>query len=105
MNLEPLGNMAIVKELKEEVSMTKGGIVIPNNFHNKDATIKRGKAKRGIVVEVGPGEPLQGGGCFPIPFKKGDKVVFSPLEECVIVVEGEELILLDQCDVIAKIKK
>lgn len=94
MKLKPLADHIIVKPLiKEEV--TKGGIVLPDTAKEKP--------QEGEVLAVGPGK-YEDGKLQPMSVKVGDKVLFTKYAPTEVKVDGEELYILREDDVLAIIE-
>jgi chaperonin GroES len=91
--LQPLGDRILVKPLaKEEIS--RGGIVLPD-------TVKE-KPQEGEVLAVGPGKLSDKGNLIPMEIKVGDIVLFTKYGGTEYKLEGEELMILRESDVLAK---
>jgi chaperonin GroES len=92
MALRPLGDRIIVKASeKEEVS--RGGIVLPDTAKEKP--------QEGEVIAVGPGRTLDNGKIAEVEVKVGDKVLFAKYGGTEVKVDGEEVIILRQDDILA----
>ncbi len=95
MNLKPLGDRLIVHVLEEEET-TASGIVLPDTAKEKP--------QRGKVVAVGDGKPSEDGKeRVPVDVSEGDEVLYSKYGGTDIVVDGEELLVLRESDVLAKV--
>jgi chaperonin GroES len=95
MNLQPLGDRLIVEALEEE-EQTASGIVLPDTA--------REKQQRGRVLAVGPGERNERTGeLIPMDVAVGDEIVFSKYGGTEVKVEFDELLILRQSDVLAKV--
>jgi chaperonin GroES len=92
MQIHPLADRVLVKALTE--SETRSGIVIPE-------TVEKDRPERGEVIAVGPGRRLESGALSPMSVKVGDKVVFKKYGPDEIKVDGQELLILDERDVLA----
>jgi chaperonin GroES len=79
-----------VKRIKEE-DKTKGGIIIPDTA--------REKPQQGEVVAVGPGGRDEAGKLIPIDVKNGDKILFGKWSGTEVVLDGEELLIMKESDV------
>jgi chaperonin GroES len=90
--IRPLGEKVLVQRLEAE-DVTRGGIVLP------DAA--KEKPKRGTVLSVGDGRLLDTGKRQPLQVKKGDQVLFSSYAGTEVKVEGEEMIIMDESDILA----
>jgi len=95
MNLKPLGDRIVVKVVTQE-EKTKGGIVLPD-------TVKE-KPQEGEVVAVGSGKVLENGQKLPLEVKVGDKIIFSKYAGTEVKIEGEELIIFSERDVLAVVQ-
>ena len=94
MKLRPLGDYVIVKPLKED-AVTKSGIVLPD-------TVDKEKPEKGEVIAVGPGKwDEDGEKRVPMSVKVGDKVVFKKYSPDEIKIDGEEIFVLSESDLIA----
>ena len=94
MKLKPLDDRVVVRPLEAE-ERTAGGIVLP------DAA--KEKPQRGKVVAVGPGRLLDSGERVAIGVVVGDEVLFGKYGGTDIEVEGEEVKILRESDILAKI--
>ena len=95
MNLQPLGDRLIVEVLEEE-EQTVSGIVLPDTA--------REKPQRGRVVAVGPGGRSEHSGeVIPMDVAVGDEVIFSKYGGTEVKVEFDEVLVLRQSDVLAKV--
>jgi chaperonin GroES len=86
----PLHDRVVVKRINPEAK-TKGGIIIPDSA--------REKPQQGEVVAVGPGGRDEAGKLIPIDIKAGDKVLFGKWSGTEVVLEGEELLIMKESDV------
>ncbi len=96
MKIRPLGDRLVVKRTQEE-EKTKGGIIIPDTAKEKPL--------EGVVVAVGSGKALKNGKNIPLDVKAGDKVLFGKYSGTEVKVDGEELVLLREEDVLAVFTK
>ena len=95
MKLKPLGDRVIVKALEEEET-TASGIVLPDTAKEKP--------QRGKVVAVGEGKwDEDGEKRIPLDVGEGDEVLYSKYGGTEITVEGEDLLVLRESDVLAKV--
>jgi chaperonin GroES len=92
MALKPLGDRIIVKAASSE-EVTRGGIVLPDSAKEKP--------QEGEVVAVGAGRTLDNGKIAEVDVKVGDRVLFAKYGGTEVKVDGEELIILRQDDVLA----
>ena len=93
MNLKPLGDNIIVKPVSKEET-TKSGIILPE-------TLDKEKPEQGEVIAVGPGKILDNGSRSVMDVKVGNKVVFKKYSPDEIKIDGQEVLVLSQSDVIA----
>ena len=96
MKLKPLGDRIVVKVLSEE-KKTKGGIVLPDTAKEKPT--------EGEVIAVGTGKILDNGTKQPVEVKVGDHIIFSKYAGTEVKVDGEELVIFSERDVLAIIEK
>jgi len=91
--IEPLGDRVVIKPTpKEEVS--KGGIVLPDTAKEKP--------QEGKIIAVGPGRLTEDGNRIAMEVKKGDKVLYSKYAGTEFKLDGEELIIMREGDILAK---
>ncbi|WP_018869763.1 MULTISPECIES: co-chaperone GroES [unclassified Thioalkalivibrio] len=95
MNLRPLHDRVIVKRMEEERT-TPGGIVIPDSAAEKPI--------RGEVVAVGNGKILENGEKRALDIKAGDKVLFGKYSGTEVKVDGEEVLVMREDDIMAVIE-
>ena len=94
MNLKPLGDRLIVQVVEEE-EKTASGIVLPDTAKEKP--------QRGKVVAVGDGKLSEDNQRIPVDVTEGDEVLYSKYGGTDIIVEGEDLLVLRESDVLAKV--
>ncbi len=94
MKLRPLHDRVIIKRLEAETK-SAGGIVIPDSATEKPI--------RGEVVAVGAGKILEDGKVRPIGVKAGEKVLFGKYSGTEVKVDGEELLVMREEDLMAVI--
>ena len=94
MNLRPLHDRVIVRRMEEEIT-TAGGIVIPDNAAEKPS--------RGEIIAAGNGKITDSGDVRPLAVKVGDKVLFGKYAGTEVKVEGEELLVMREDDIVAVI--
>jgi chaperonin GroES len=95
MKIRPLHDRVIVKRMEEERT-SPGGIVIP------DAATE--KPIRGKVIAVGNGKILESGEIRALDIKAGDKVLFGKYSGTEVKVDGEELLVMKEDDIMAVIE-
>jgi chaperonin GroES len=96
MKLQPLNDRIVVKRTVEE-EVSKGGIIIPDSAKEKPI--------QGKVLAVGTGKVLDDGNKMPLDVKKGDTVLFSKYAGSEVKIEGEELLIMREDDVLAVVEK
>jgi chaperonin GroES len=95
MKLKPLGDRLIVKTVEEE-EMTASGIVLPDTAKEKP--------QRGKVLAVGEGKwDEDGEKRIPVDVAKGDEVLYSKYGGTEVTVDGDDLLVLRESDVLAKV--
>ena len=94
MNLQPLGDRLIVEVLEEE-ELTSSGIVLPDTAKEKP--------QRGRVLAVGPGSRDDNGKFVPMELEEGDEIVFSKYGGTEIKLGSDEILILRESDVLAKV--
>jgi len=94
--LKPLGDKVIVKRVEAETK-TKGGIVLPDTAKEKP--------KRGKILAVGEGRRTDKGELVKPSVKVGDEVIFSSFAGSEITVDGDELLIMGQDDILAILHK
>ncbi len=95
MKIRPLHDRVIIKRQEEERT-SPGGIVIPDSAAEKPI--------RGKVVAVGNGKILEDGTVRKLDLKKGDKVLFGKYSGTEVKVDGEELLVMREEDIMAVIE-
>jgi chaperonin GroES len=95
MKLRPLHDRVIVKRVEEE-KLSAGGIVIPDNVAEKPI--------RGEVLAVGNGKVLDSGDQRGLDVKAGDTVLFGKYAGTEVKVDGEELLVMREDDIMAVIE-
>lgn len=96
LKVRPLEDRVVIKQIEAE-EKTAGGIVLPDTAKEKP--------QRGKVLAVGPGKMLDSGERAEIGLKEGDEVLFGKYSGTEIKVDGEEIKILRETDILAKILK
>ena len=96
MKIRPLQDRVIVKRLAEE-EKTKGGIIIPDTAKEKPM--------EGKVIAVGKGKVKEDGNIIKMDVKVGDKILFSKYAGSEIKMDGEELLIMREDDILGIIEK
>ncbi len=91
--IRPLEDRIVVEAVSEETT-TVAGIIIPD-------TVSKDKPQRGKVLAVGAGKVDNNGKHIPMEVKVGDTVLFTKYGPTEVKVEGKELLILNQSDVLA----
>lgn len=94
MSMKPLHDRVLIKRLDDERT-SAGGIVIPDTASEKPS--------RGKVVAIGSGKILSDGKIMPLTVKVGDTVVFGKYSGTEIKINGEELIVMREEDILGVI--
>ncbi|HEY0010011.1 MAG TPA: co-chaperone GroES [Tepidisphaeraceae bacterium] len=94
-NLRPLGGNILVKRVEAETK-TKSGIVLPDSAKEKP--------KRGTILAVGQGKRLDNGEIAAFTVKKGDQVLFTSYAGTEIKIDGEEVLIMSEDDVLAVVE-
>ena len=93
--LRPLADKILIKRLEAE-SKTKSGIVLPDSAKEKP--------KRGTIISLGDGKRLENGERAPFNVKKGDQVIFTSYAGTEIKIDGEELMIMSEDDILAVVE-
>ena len=91
MTFRPLHDRVLVKRVEEE-STTKGGIIIPDTAKEKP--------QEGEIVAVGGGAIKEGGTVRPLDVKAGDRVLFGKWSGTEVTLNGEELLIMKESDIL-----
>ena len=91
MAFRPLGDRVLVRRVEEEAK-TKGGIIIPDTAKEKP--------QEGEVVAVGTGARADDGTITPLDVKAGDKILFGKWSGTEVKLEGEDLIIMKESDIL-----
>ncbi|PLY01903.1 MAG: co-chaperone GroES [Desulfuromonas sp.] len=95
MNIRPLQDRVIVERIEEE-TMTAGGIIIPDSAKEKP--------QEGKVVAVGKGKVTEDGKVLALDVKVGDKVLFGKYAGTEIKVDGKELLMMREDDILGVVE-
>ena len=95
MNIRPLHDRVLVRRMEEETK-TAGGIVLPGSATEKP--------NQGEVLAVGKGRILESGDIRPMDVKAGDKVLFGQYAGTAVKVDGEELLMMREEDIMGVIE-
>ena len=95
MNIRPLHDRVILKRMEEETT-SPGGIVIPDSATEKPV--------RGEVMAIGNGKRLDSGEVVPLDVKVGDTVLFGKYSGTEVKVNGEDLLVMREEDIMGVIE-
>jgi chaperonin GroES len=90
--LRPLGDRVVIKPTERE-EMTKSGIVLPDTAKEKP--------QEGMIIAAGPGKVLEDGKREPMDVKEGDKVLYAKYAGTEFKIEGDDLLIVSQKDILA----
>jgi chaperonin GroES len=96
MKFRPLHDRVVVKRVEQE-EKTKGGIIIPDTAKEKP--------QEGEVIAVGPGGRNEDGELVPLDVKAGDRVLFGKWSGTEVKIDGEELLIMKESDLLGVIEK
>ncbi len=91
MKFRPLHDRVLVKRIEEDTK-TAGGIIIPDSAKEKPS--------QGVVVAVGSGTRSEDGKVTPLDVKVKDKVLFGKWSGSEVTVEGDELLIMKESDIL-----
>ena len=92
MAIKPLADRVLIKPIEAE-EVKRGGIIIPDTAKEKPM--------QGEVKEVGDGRQTEDGKMIPMTVKKGDKILYGKYSGTEISVDGEDLLIMRESDVLA----
>jgi chaperonin GroES len=95
MKFRPLHDRVVVRRVEEDTK-TKGGIIIPDTAQEKPM--------QGEIIAVGPGGRDEAGKLIPIDLKPGDFVLFGKWSGTEVKIDGEELLIMKESDVMGIIE-
>jgi len=96
MNFRPLHDRVVIKRADNETKTT-GGIIIPDTAGEKP--------QQGDVIAIGPGGRDESGKLIPIDLKKGDKVLFGKWSGTEVKIDGKELLIMKESDIMGVLDK
>ena len=94
MKLNPLADRIVLKAQEAE-EKTASGIILPDTAKEKP--------QMGKVIAVGPGKTNDSGNVIPMTLKNGDTLLYGKYSGTEINVEGEDLLIMRESDILAKI--
>jgi chaperonin GroES len=95
MKFRPLHDRVVVRRLESE-ERTKGGIIIPDTAKEKP--------QEGEIIAVGPGARDESGKLQPLDVKVGDRILFGKWSGTEVKLDGEELLIMKESDVMGIIE-
>ena len=95
MKFKPLHDRVVIRRI-EEAAKSQGGIIIPDTAKEKPT--------EGEVVAVGPGKRDEKGTVVPLELKKGDRILFGKWSGSEIRIDGEDLLVMTETDVMGVIE-
>ena len=95
MKFRPLGDRVLVKRVEEE-EKTKGGIIIPDTAKEKP--------QEGEVIAVGPGARDDSGKVHALDVKAGDRILFGKWSGTEVKVDGQDLLIMKESDVLGVVE-
>jgi chaperonin GroES len=96
MKFRPLHDRVVVKRVEEDTK-TKGGIIIPETAQEKPM--------QGEIIAVGPGARDETGKVVPLDVKKGDKVLFGKWSGTEVKIDGQDLLIMKESDIMGVLDK
>ena len=96
MNLKPLHDRVLVERVEQE-DRTKGGIIIPDTAQEKPM--------EGKVISVGGGARNEDGQVVALDVKKGDRILFGKWSGTEVKIDGKELLIMKESDIMGIIEK
>jgi chaperonin GroES len=93
MSVQPLGDRVVVKALDQD-EVTASGIILPDTAKERP--------QRGTVIATGPGR-YEDGSRVPMLVATGDEVIYSKYGGTEVTLDGEELLILRESDILAKV--
>ena len=96
MKFRPLHDRVVIRRIEGE-DKTKGGIIIPDTAKEKP--------QEGEVIAVGPGGRDDAGKLIPIGLKAGERILFGKWSGTEVKIDGEELLIMKESDILGVIGK
>ncbi len=95
MKFRPLHDRVVVRRVEEETK-TAGGIIIPDTAKEKPM--------QGEIIAVGPGARDESGRIVPLDVKKGDRVLFGKWSGTEVKIDGQDLLIMKESDILGVIE-
>ena len=96
MKFRPLHDRVVVRRVEQETK-SAGGIIIPDTAAEKP--------QQGEIIAVGPGGRDETGKVTPLDVKKGDKVLFGKWSGTEVKIDGQELLIMKESDIMGVLDK
>jgi chaperonin GroES len=96
MKFRPLHDRVVIRRAEGDVK-SKGGIIIPDNTKEKP--------QEGEVIAVGPGGRDENGKLIPLDVKAGDTVLFGKWSGTEVKIDGEDLLIMKEADLMGVVEK
>jgi len=95
MKVMPLYDRVLLKRVEEQGEVKRGGIIIPDTAKEKP--------QEALIIEAGKGRVTDEGKVIPLEVKKGDKVLIGKYSGTEVTVDGDELVIVREEEILAKI--
>jgi len=95
MKFRPLHDRVVVRRIEEDMKTT-GGIIIPDTAKEKPM--------QGEVIAIGPGARDESGKIIPLDVRNGDKVLFGKWSGTEVKIDGDELLIMKESDILGVIE-
>ncbi len=95
MKFRPLHDRVLVRRVEEDTK-TAGGIIIPDTAQEKPS--------QGEIISVGPGARAESGAIQELDVKKGDKVLFGKWSGTEVKIDGEDLLIMKESDIMGVVE-
>jgi len=95
MKFRPLHDRVVVRRIEEDMK-TAGGIIIPDTAKEKPM--------QGEIMGLGPGARDENGKLVPLDVKKGDRVLFGKWSGTEVKIDGEEVLIMKESDILGVIE-
>ena len=96
MKFRPLHDRVVIRRI-DEAGKTPGGIIIPDTAKEKPM--------EGEIVAVGPGARDEKGSLVPLDVKKGDRILFGKWSGSEVRIDGEDLLIMSEADILGVIDR
>ncbi len=96
MKFRPLHDRVVVQRIEEDTRTAVGGIIIPDTAKEKPM--------QGEIIAVGPGARDESGKLVPLDVKKGDRVLFGKWSGTEVKIDGQDLLIMKESDILGIIE-